>query len=273
MAAWVITVPVGTEEANTLHTLIQNVKIDIMERMKVTDSDGTVEHLVKDPNATGRHPLSKVDFTCLYANLAVFIASRTDPFARDSTLHFTIDTNKLYVGRKQKPGSTNLLDYIELVATTDHGEYSGLEEDKHTRLLLKDGTRVMETDLTIDTGGTLTVETIDVADDQPIDAVHVTQSWFEAHGADAIDGSFFKDDTFTGLFVAEANNTSNGTDSDFCISALSTPYAGGIFVTSYTAQSTSNYYSIRSVGLSLGNYIYMPFAFKRDSLQLTSRSV
>jgi hypothetical protein len=272
MAAWTITVPVGTEEANTLHTLIQNVKIDIMERMVVTDSDGTVEHLVKDPSATGRHPLSKVDFTCLYSNLAAFITSKTDPFARDSTLHFTIDTNKLYVGRKQKPGSTNLLDYIELVATTDHGEYSGLKEDDHTRLLLKDGTRVMETDLNIDTGGTLTVEAIDVANDQPIDAVHVTQSWFDAHGANAIDGSFFTDDTFIGIYTKIVNSTQVGSEYDFCIKGLSTRYLGGISIITYTSQQIFNYYSVLQLESISPSYRWA-FSFERTTLQETSRSI
>jgi len=224
MGAWTITVPIGTEDANTLHGYIQETKIDVMERMRVTNSDGIDEHIVYDASATGRHPLSKVDFACIYVNLAAYVTGRINPLVRPGTLHFDADTHSLYVGRAKVPGSSDPLDYIELITTTDHGHYTGLDADDHTQYLLKDGTRVMTGDLTIDMGGVLTVTTIEVADDQPISSDHATQSWYDAHGANAIDGTLFAAASLSALNVSYLRRSAptfyKGGTTDFCIAGI-----------------------------------------------------
>jgi hypothetical protein len=254
MATWNLTIPIGTEDANTLHTLIQNVKIDIMERMRVTNADSEDEHLVYGSSATGRHPLSLVGFTESYADLASFALLYPTIFPREGTLHFIRGTNRLYVGRRKVVGSIDPIDYIELVSTTDHGEYNGLDEDDHTQYILTDGSRVMTGNLTLDAGGVLSVTAAEDADDQPLNAMHTFQSWHDAHGASSIIETHFAADSFTGLYVLAFNDITGGT-LDFCISGIGTvPF-------DFYCPAVNSY------------RLFSGATIKRSSLSQTSRSV
>ena len=214
MGIWLAT-PIGTEDANTLHTIIQNAKIDIMERMRVTNADAVDEHIVFGGSATGRHKASKVGFAVVYANSSAFIAANS--FAKDGTLHFIADINSIYVGRAATPGSSDPFAYIELIATTDHGAFSNLNADDHTQYILKDGSRVMTDNLTIDAAGVLTVNTFEIAVDQPIASAHLSLSWFAAHGADSIVDATFQNDSFMGLYITNFPYRIAPTNYDFCI--------------------------------------------------------
>ncbi len=260
MGVWSLLLPNGTEDANTLHTIIQTAKVDIMERMKVTNADTLNEHTVYDTTATGRHPLSLVGFVDSHADLAALVTAHSTIFPKAGTLHFTVDTNRLYVGRNTVIGSTDPLDSIELVSTTDHGEYTGLDEDDHTQYILLDGTRVMTGDLTIDAAGVLDVTTIEVADDQPIHADHTLQSWFDAHGASSVIETSFAANSFTGLFTTAINSVNSGSTLDFCISAV----ANVPTVQVLSFQATSNGYITRDNGT---------VATKKSSLSSVSRSI
>lgn len=249
MAAWNDLTPVGDEAANTIHTLIQTAKVDIMERMRVTNTGAVDEHLVFDAGATGRHPLSKVDFACIYTDLTVYIAARTNPFVKPGTLHYDKALNKLYVGRVVKPGSTDPLDYIELISTTDHGQYTGLDEDDHTQYLLEDGSRVMTGNLTIDAAGVLTVTTIEVADDQPIHSDHAALTWYNAHGTNAIEGTMIAAGS---LYTLNTDSIATGGTLDFCLRAKT---LGGAFALSFKYTGFEGYVPMQSLAGNLAGTI------------------
>jgi hypothetical protein len=176
MGAWVITTPVGTESANTTHTLIQAAKTDLMDRLVA--NDGTIDtHSFKGSSATGLHAISQTGWVkshTSYTEMLVWIAANAP---KDGTLQ-VIGTS-LYVMHNGAPA---------LCASSDHGELSNLTGDTgHTQYIATSGSRPMSGNLTMDSATSITWDGIgETEEGQPMAATHVAKSWYDAHGANCL---------------------------------------------------------------------------------------
>jgi hypothetical protein len=191
MAVWNLDTPLDTANASTIHTLIQNVKIDVMERLRCTNSDTVDEHTVYGLSATGIHPLSQVGFVKIYLTEGLMNTFITTSFPGDGTLHYCDDVSTLFVKR----GTT-----AEAMTTLDHGELKNLDIlTAHLQYLDTKGTRPMTGNIELLTGSTLDVTSIGVEDTSPLSALHTTLHWYLAHGVDGISTDTYADTSITNI--------------------------------------------------------------------------
>ena len=187
MAVWNDDTPADDAQANTLHTLIQACKSDIMDRLRATNA-AFDEHDVYDAGATGKHVISKVGFCGVHATYAALEAVITAGNAPDGSLHYISEAANvgLYIIRSGAP---------EKLGSTDHGALNGLTDDDHTQLILIDGSRAATADHNIAADPGLSVLTWGTDDDNPVPDTHVSESWYAGHGADCLKLRHFADDS------------------------------------------------------------------------------
>jgi hypothetical protein len=178
MAAWSVLLPDGTEDADTIHTIVQAAKTDIMDRLVA--SDGTIDtHVFTGTSATGKHVISETGFVkthTTYVALLTFVGTNSP---QDGTLHFVSATNTFYILRSGVP---------QLVASSDHGQFTNLAGDTaHTQYIATSGSRAMEGNLGMASASAITWNGIDeVTTGQPMAATHAAKSWYAAHGANSL---------------------------------------------------------------------------------------
>jgi hypothetical protein len=176
---WNATIPEDTDNMNAIHTFIQNDKVMIRERMECTNDLGTAEHHESDSADFGTHKPSKIGFVKVhdtYSNLTGFT-----PLVPGS-LHYVREAayKGLYIIDSD--------DSIVKIGADDHGQLESLlDNNAHSIYLLKTGAREMEGDLTVGSG-TLSYTSLLTDNDNPLDPDHVSDSWYDAHGAGGITG-------------------------------------------------------------------------------------
>jgi hypothetical protein len=193
MAAWDLDTPLDSIQANTIHTAIQNAKTDIMERLRVTNTDAVDEHSVYGLTATGAHAISQVGFIKIHATQVALTTFDTTYFPEDGTLHYVTADTTLYVKRNNA---------FTAITTNDHGALTGLTTlADHPQYLATNGTRPMTGNLTLAASTTLSVTTIGDDDDSPLSSDHVDLQWYEAHGVNAISTDHYVDSCITDINV------------------------------------------------------------------------
>jgi hypothetical protein len=178
MATWSVLLPDGTEDADTIHTIVQAAKTDIMDRLVA--SDGTIDtHVFTGTSATGKHVISETGFVkthTTYVALLTFVGTNSP---QDGTLHFVSATSTFYILRSGVP---------QLVASSDHGQFTNLTGNTaHTQYIATSGSRAMEGNLGMASASAITWNGIDeVTTGQPMAATHAAKSWYAAHGANSL---------------------------------------------------------------------------------------
>ncbi len=200
MAIWDLDAPLDTALANTIHTILQAAKTDIIERARVTNTDAVDEHDFYGATATGAHAISQVGFVSISTTLNALQTFRDTYFPQDGTLHFVDSTDSLYIihGTEAVP-----------VITTDHGELANLTTlTEHTQYLATDGSRTMSGNLTLASSTTLSVTSLGTNDDSALGSDHVTQHWYAAHGANGIATATYADSSVTSVRCSVASGVS-----------------------------------------------------------------
>lgn len=162
--------PTTSTAANTIATYLQNAKKMSMERMKSTNTFD--EHDVFGTSATGFHVKSKIGWVKVFTTEAALIAFIPKP---KGAMYYALDTDALYIVLDDV-GS------IEKVATTDHSQLTGRDDDDHSQYYLKSGTRSFGNWIYVDSVSS--VITDGTNDDEAMSSAHITQSWYTAHNAD-----------------------------------------------------------------------------------------
>lgn len=165
--AWDITIPADSAAANTIHTLLQTAKADIHAVGKCLNDDSWEEHNW----LTGRHKQSQVGWLTVFAGggAVPYIHDRVGVMYWDSTgtdLYLHVEAEKVPVQ----------------VTTMDHNDLTERSEDDHTQYYLRDGTRPMEADLTLEADKTWTfTNTASTESDSCMFSSHAGLSWSAAH--------------------------------------------------------------------------------------------
>lgn len=166
--------PSNNLAANQIHTYIQSVKGDIMERLRAYDGNN-YEHIVFDSSATGRHLISSVGFVKILSD-AIAVQEWIDDNHPGNGSVIT-DGLSLFISNTQE---------AVLSSSLDHGNFNNLDKADHPQYMDTLGERAAtgnweltgETQLNTDTFGT------DPSDALP--ATHAGLSWYDAHGANSI---------------------------------------------------------------------------------------
>jgi hypothetical protein len=192
--AWDDNYPQDSLSAKTLHTILQNVKQLIGERMVSLNTSGVNEHDI----TTGRHEISRVGFVQVHSKKsALDVAIQSD---ENNTLHYCTvagagedpDDKGLYISR----------DGVSVkIASLDHGSLIRDEDSHpHSRLLKKAGGNAMLTDMTTSQADGVKATTFGTEEGEVAESgdsmlpTHKDLNWFDAHGADSLDERHFPDD-------------------------------------------------------------------------------
>lgn len=165
--AWDITIPADSAAANTIHTLLQTAKTDIHAVGKCLNDDSWEEHNW----LTGRHKQSQVGWLTVFAGggAVPYIHDRVGVMYWDSTgtdLYLHVEAERVPVQ----------------VTTMDHNDLTERSEDDHTQYYLRDGTRPMEADLTLEADKTWTfTNRASTESDSCMFSSHAGLSWSAAH--------------------------------------------------------------------------------------------
>lgn len=166
--AWDITIPADSAAANTIHTLIQTAKGDISTLGKCTNDDAWEEHTW----LTGRHKQSQVGWLHSLSSGYELWIHHDDPVG---VMYWDSMGTDLYL--HVAAGET-----LTQVATMDHNDLTERSEDDHTQYYLRDGTRPMEADLTLEADKTWTfTNRASTESDSCMFSSHVALSWSAAH--------------------------------------------------------------------------------------------
>jgi len=189
---WDDTYPDGSIiEANTLHTVLQNVKILLRERAQANNGNFD-EHSFFGESADGTHDLSRVGFVKVWTVLE-------DIIGEIGTIHY-LNSNDTDEGFYVITNNGAIK-----ITTPYHANLDGLEDDDHTQILLEDGSRSMQTTLYCSSGN-LTINDYITGDSSPLSkSGHNDLSWYDAHGAGCIVGRHIRD---SGISLTYLNDNS-----------------------------------------------------------------
>lgn len=185
----------STFQASNIHTQMQEDKVSLRERFEMPNADFN-EHGDADSASAGLHVSSKVGWA-----RASTLENRFTPGGFGSgSLHWVTDESLMYVINKDGE--------YDALSTIDHVELEGLDDDDHTQYIIKDGSRDMSGNITLD-GGTIQPQDYPTGDSNALDAAHADESWYDAHGADSIQSRHIADGAVDGYNLALENNNSD----------------------------------------------------------------
>ena len=204
MGVWYSDQPADTDQANTIHTILQTAKVDIMERMRAQNNNFD-EHDFYGSGATGVHD-TRTGFAKVWDTKAALDAAHSSSPYPDGSLH---------VVKTSDPDGGLYIVYggaLQYLSAADHGALEGLTDDDHTQYFRKDGSRTMNADVSMSSSGITPAAQADSDDgDALLASPHVSQSWYDAHGAGSIMNRHITDGTFVGMNAGVEDDGEQGT--------------------------------------------------------------
>lgn len=225
---WDDSEPTVGKPANTIHELIQDVKVEVRERFEAYN--GTIkEHGEADTSDIGKHPLSKIPFTLivddwsnrpttnLVSGSLIYIKAPSDKeglyridddhnYIRITAISHVLDT-------LAHPGLTNMYTDSNGDLVDPHPQYAPTASDVSSSFTFQNDVNVTELEL----------EEIGDTINDPIDISHESEDFHTAHGDKSISKAMLKSEV---MDIEDVSNVvfTGGTDS------VSFPVGSTLFV-------------------------------------------
>jgi len=195
MATWSDLSPADTILANTIHTVIQTAKGDIMDRARCNNATFEEHLFFGDETVTGRHSASGIGWVKDHSNWKAINTFISNNNVVDGTLHTVSGSNRLFVSRKNR---------AILVSSNDHGTLNNIEDSEvHTQYLRVDGSNAMTGNLTLKSTSNFSDDSNTLPRDSgdsggpgtACSSRHAARTWFKGHKANAVKNSHFEDES------------------------------------------------------------------------------